>query len=64
MFHRAAIVVERAERVYSYPRTRGLDSAEVVGLLGITEGNQRVLLHRARMRLRACLEGKGWTSSS
>jgi RNA polymerase sigma-70 factor (ECF subfamily) len=34
----------------------GLSSAEVCTILDITEGNQRVLLHRARTRIRAALE--------
>jgi len=34
----------------------GLDAAEVCELLGVTAGNQRVLLHRARSRLRSILE--------
>jgi RNA polymerase sigma-70 factor, ECF subfamily len=34
----------------------GLSSAEVCAVLDITEGNQRVLLHRARTRIRAALE--------
>lgn len=34
----------------------GLESDEVCELLGIAEGNQRVLLHRARSRVRAYLE--------
>jgi len=34
----------------------GLTSAEVCAILDITEGNQRVLLHRARTRVRAALE--------
>ena len=33
----------------------GLDSADVVALLGITDGNQRVLLHRGRAKLRELL---------
>ena len=33
----------------------GLDPAEVGALLGITEGNQRVLLHRGRAKLRELL---------
>jgi RNA polymerase sigma-70 factor, ECF subfamily len=34
----------------------GLSSEEVCGVLEISEGNQRVLLHRARSRLRQVLE--------
>ena len=34
----------------------GLSSSEVCAVLEITEGNQRVLLHRARTRIRAALE--------
>jgi RNA polymerase sigma-70 factor (ECF subfamily) len=34
----------------------GLPSADVCGILGISEGNQRVLLHRARARIRQHLE--------
>jgi RNA polymerase sigma-70 factor (ECF subfamily) len=37
----------------------GLSSAEVCDLLGVSEGNQRVLLHRARSRARAALERLG-----
>lgn len=36
----------------------GLDAAEVCALLGITAGNQRVLLHRARAQLRGLLEAE------
>ena len=34
----------------------GCDAAEVCAALDISEGNQRVLLHRARSRVRAALE--------
>jgi RNA polymerase sigma-70 factor (ECF subfamily) len=34
----------------------GLSSEEVCGVLGITAGNQRVLLHRARSHLREAVE--------
>jgi RNA polymerase sigma-70 factor (ECF subfamily) len=34
----------------------GLSSQDVADLLGVSEGNQRVLLHRGRSRLRALLE--------
>ena len=40
----------------------GLPATEVCALLGISEANQRVLLHRGRSRLRNMLEhelGKG-----
>lgn len=36
----------------------GLDPTEVCDLLGISEGNQRVLVHRARTRLRALIESE------
>jgi len=34
----------------------GWDASEVSGHLGVTDGNQRVLLHRARSKVRAALE--------
>jgi RNA polymerase sigma-70 factor, ECF subfamily len=34
----------------------GWDAEEVCEVLGVTDGNQRVLLHRARSRVRAALE--------
>jgi RNA polymerase sigma-70 factor (ECF subfamily) len=34
----------------------GLSSDEVCGVVGISSGNQRILLHRGRTRLREILE--------
>lgn len=34
----------------------GMETGEICNLLGVTETNQRVLLHRARTRVRAALE--------
>ena len=42
--------------VVSLRDVEGLTGAEVCELLDITEGNQRVLLHRARSAIRAALE--------
>ena len=36
----------------------GLDAPDVCELLGISEGNQRVLLHRARSKVRAFVEAR------
>jgi RNA polymerase sigma-70 factor (ECF subfamily) len=36
----------------------GVDADEVCELLGVSAGNQRVLLHRARSRVRALLEAE------
>ncbi len=36
---------------------KGLDADEVCAILGISEGNMRVLLHRARLSVRTALDG-------
>jgi RNA polymerase sigma-70 factor (ECF subfamily) len=47
---------EGQRQVVTLRDVEGLTSAEVCRILDITEGNQRVLLHRARTRIRAALE--------
>jgi RNA polymerase sigma-70 factor (ECF subfamily) len=37
---------------------QGWDAEEVCRALDVSEGNQRVLLHRARSRVRAALEAE------
>jgi RNA polymerase sigma-70 factor (ECF subfamily) len=58
-----AAVQEAMERLPEGQRTvmslrdlEGWDSEQVCALLGISEGNQRVLLHRARSKVRGYLE--------
>jgi len=47
---------EQQRTVVSLRDIHGLDSDEVCATLGISPGNQRVLLHRGRARLRSALE--------
>jgi RNA polymerase sigma-70 factor (ECF subfamily) len=47
---------ENQRTVITLRDVQGLDSAEVCELLQISEGNQRVLLHRARAKIRSSLE--------
>jgi RNA polymerase sigma-70 factor (ECF subfamily) len=46
----------RQRTVITLRDVEGLDSGEVAGILGISEGNQRVLLHRARAKVRSAME--------
>ena len=49
---------EAQRRVLVLRDVEGLDADDVCEVLGLTAGNQRVLLHRARTRLRAVLEAE------
>ena len=56
----AAAIAELPEQqrtVITLRDVAGLDGPEVADLLGISEGNQRVILHRARSRVRTELAG-------
>src|SRR5262249_26187117 len=55
---RAAIdMLPEAQRtVVTLRDVDGWDAADVASLLGISEGNQRVLLHRGRSKVRRALE--------
>jgi RNA polymerase sigma-70 factor (ECF subfamily) len=46
----------RQQEVILLRDVEGWDGPEASAALGISEGNQRVLLHRARSRVRAALE--------
>jgi RNA polymerase sigma-70 factor, ECF subfamily len=47
---------DRQRQVVILRDMEGLTSEEVCGVLEISEGNQRVLLHRGRSRLRQAVE--------
>jgi RNA polymerase sigma-70 factor (ECF subfamily) len=46
----------RQQRVLVLRDVEGWDSGEVCAAMGLSEGNQRVLLHRARTRVRGAME--------
>ena len=48
----------RQREVVTLRDVEGMSSAEVCGVLDITEANQRVLLHRGRSRIRQVLESE------
>lgn len=54
--HIAGGLPENQRRVFVLRDIEGMTAAEVCGLLELSEVNQRVLLHRARSRVRAGLE--------
>ena len=59
-----AMLPDMQRAVIALRDVRGFTAREACDVLGLTEANQRVLLHRGRSRLRNMLErelGKDWT---
>jgi RNA polymerase sigma-70 factor (ECF subfamily) len=56
-----AALKEQHRAAFTLRELDGEDSAEICKILGISESNLWVILHRARLRLRACLE-RNWFS--
>lgn len=52
-----SLLPERQRQVVSLRDIQGMSADEAGALMGISSGNQRVLLHRGRARLRLALEG-------
>lgn len=48
-------------QVFVLREVEGLDTTEICKILEVTVTNFGVLMHRARARLRECLEAKGWS---
>lgn len=51
---------DQQRAVFHFREVEGLSTSEVSELIGCTGNHVGVLFHRARTRLRACLERKGW----
>ncbi len=49
--------------VFVLREMESLETAEICKILGVTVTNMGVLMHRARNRLRECIEAKGWSRS-
>ena len=47
--------------VFVLREVEGLDTPEICKILEVSVTNFGVLMHRARARLRECLESKGWS---
>lgn len=54
---------DQQRAVFHFREVEGLQPSEVSVLVGCTANHVGVLFHRARTRLRGCLEGKGWRGS-
>lgn len=60
-YHCLGDLPERNAKVFAYREIDGLDTTEICERLEITAANCWVILYRARMLLRSCLEGTGFS---
>ena len=60
LHHCVAALPDAQREVFQLRQVEELTAADVSRLIGCTVTHVGVLLHRARLRLRACLEHKGW----
>jgi RNA polymerase sigma-70 factor (ECF subfamily) len=60
----AAKLPKKVATVFNLREVDGLDSQEVCAMLNISESNLWVMLHRARMALRRCLETNWFTKQT
>ncbi len=56
------VLPAKTARVFMMREFLGFESDEICRELGLTTGNCHVILHRARLKLRACL-GQGWAET-
>ncbi|MEJ2640423.1 MAG: sigma-70 family RNA polymerase sigma factor [Desulfosarcinaceae bacterium] len=61
-YHCLGELPERNARVFAYREIDGLGTTEICERLEITAANCWVILYRARMLLRSCLEGTGFSN--
>jgi len=59
-----ASLPEAQREVFVLRQLEEFDTASVCEIVDKTVTNVNVVLHRARLRLRECLEARGWTSGS
>ncbi len=50
--------------VFVLREVQGFETSAICKILGITVTNMSVMMHRARSRLRECIEARGWSTSS
>ncbi|MCL5744166.1 MAG: RNA polymerase subunit sigma, partial [Acidobacteria bacterium] len=49
--------------VFVLREVQGFETPEICKILGLTVTNMGVMMHRARNRLRECIEKRGWSKT-